>query len=129
MMDQFYKLAQTKFAKFLFVGASSYIIVTCLTIFLHEILKLTESTAFLAGLVTVFVINFFALRQYVFLSSSSVGKSSVKFVVFSLFFRAFEYVLFVIMISIGVYYIVALTLSMATSTVLKYFMYKNVVYK
>ena len=129
MLDHLHKLVRTKFARFLLVGASSYAIVTCLTIFLHEVVRLTESTAFFVGLVTVFTINFFILRQYVFLSSSSVGRSSLKFVFFSVFFRAFEYVLFVVMISIGVYYIVALTLSMATSTVLKYFMYKNVVYR
>ena len=128
MKSAFYFLTKNKFSKYLFVGALSYLIVTIITTTLHEVFGVVESNSFAAGLVVVFAINFFVLRSYVFKSESETSFAAVKFLISSLFFRGGEYILFVIILDLGVYYIVALTISMVVSVISKYFVYKYIVY-
>lgn len=121
-------LANNKFSKYLSVGALSYLIVTTITVTLHEVFGLAESDSFAVGLVVVFIINFIALRGFVFKSKGPAGFAVIKFFMSSLFFRGFEYGLFIIILNLGVHYIISLTFSMIVSVVLKYFVYKNIVY-
>lgn len=128
MKSLFFTLANNKFSKYLSVGALSYLIVTTITVTLYEIFGLTEFNSFAFGLVVVFIINFIILRNFVFKSEGPAGFAVIKFFMASLFFRGFEYVLFIIILDLGVHYIITLTLSMFISVILKYFIYKNIVY-
>jgi len=129
MKSLFYTLSNNKFLKYLYVGVLSYLTVTIITVTLHEFFSVTESNSFSASLVVVFIINFFVLRSYVF-KSESVASSfvAIKFFISSLFFRGFEYVLFVIILNLGTHYMISLTVSMIVSVVSKYFIYKTIVY-
>ncbi len=124
----FYTFANNKFQKYLFVGGLSYLIVTIITATLHDIFGVMESNSFAIALVVVFIINFFALRTYVFKSKSVASFAVIKFFITSLSFRGLEYILFVIITNLGVHYIIGLTISMLVSVVSKYFVYKKIVY-
>ena len=124
----FHKLASNNFSKYLSVGALSYLIVTTITVTLHEIFGITKSSSFAFGLIVVFIINFIILRVFVFKSEGPAGFAVIKFFLASIFFRGFEYALFIVIFNLGVYYIISLTISMVVSVVLKYFVYKNIVY-
>ena len=128
MKTIFYSLANKNFSKYLYVGASSYLIVAIITTTLHEVLGVMESNSFATALVVVFVINFFVLRNYVFKSESNTSSAAIKFFISSLFFRGFEYILFIIILDLGVYYMTSLTVSMVVSVISKYFVYKYAVY-
>lgn len=121
-------LTQNTFMRFLIQGGSSYLVVTTVTAGLHEIAMVSARVSAGIGLLVAFLINFFTLRVFVFRSQGTMHYQAAKFFGFSLFFRASEYLLFLILLYTGVYYLLGLTIVMLLVTILKYIFYKKFIF-
>jgi hypothetical protein len=100
----------------------------CLTVLLHEVCRAPAELAFAVALIVVFVMNFFALRYYIY--GSSDGRAAKQFAVYAgsaLGFRASEYVAFLVLhCALQLDYrlaVVAVTVGMACA---KFFYYRGV---
>ena len=101
-----------------------------LPIILHEWVGLPEENAVAWSLLTAFFVNFFMIRGFVFKSQGAHLKELSLYVCASLFFRGFEYVLFLFLFSaLHIYYILALVIVLLTSIIFKFVVYKFVVFK
>ena len=116
------------FVRFLVVGGSSYLLVTSLTITMHEFFGFSERISAACGLFTAFCVNFLSLRFFVFSSTSPPVTQIGKFATASLSFRLLEFTGFSIFFGLGLHYILALTITMVMGTFLKYFFYRKFVF-
>ncbi len=119
-----------RLARFLGVSAVGFVLNLGITVFLHEFLGATEELAFALALLTVFSYNFAACRYFIFRATSSDPRRQLlKYALSSAVFRLVEYAAFVLVHTIlGVQYLVAAVLILATSFFSKYFFYGNVVF-
>ena len=126
------RLKDHAFVRYLALGGLSFAIYLGLTAALHEIWHLDESVAFAIAVATVFVINFFLARHFVYgaAGSGDVGSQAARFLIVSLVARACEYGLFAVLHEgLGIYYLVSITLVTVISVVVKFFAYRHMVFE
>jgi putative flippase GtrA len=115
-------------ARFLGVGLVSFGFGIFLSAFLHEIIGLPQQAAVGLSLGVLFATNFWLARRFIFRSAGRAQRQVLSFVVTSATMRAFEYLSFLLLTSFGGHYLVALSVSMAVSSLLKFFLYRTFVF-
>ncbi len=97
---------------------------------LHEVFGVAEQIAVGIALVIAFVANFLMAKTFVFNSNGSHLRELTLFAGASLFFRSFEYLLFLALFDLlHLYYMLALIIVLPTSGIFKFIVYKFVVFK
>ncbi|HZE75285.1 MAG TPA: GtrA family protein [Gemmatimonadales bacterium] len=119
-----------RFQRFLIGSAASFGLNIGITSFIHEVLGWDPAIAFAIALLAVFTTNFFVLRHFVFeAGAAAAGTQAVRYLLLALGFRGAEYGAFLVVHEIaGVPYLVTATLVLATSTIVKYFVYGSKVF-
>ena len=103
-----------------------------LAVLLHEVFAVPERIAYLCALVTVFFVNFFVARYFVFESRAGSGKAQLgKFLGSTLAFRGAEYVAFLVIMSLVAddWYPAIIVVVSVVSLTLKFFVYRAFVFK
>jgi putative flippase GtrA len=110
------------------ISGLSFAVNLGLTMFLHEICRAPEELAFAVALLVVFLMNFFAMRHYIY--DGRGGRAARQFTIYTgsaVGFRASEYLAFLMVHSwLGFDYrwaVVAITVGMACA---KFFYYRIV---
>lgn len=118
-----------RFVRYLAMSGLSFMISVGLTVSLHEVLGVPEESAAAVALATAFVVNFVTVRQFVFRNTNDPFPQMVRFGLTSIVFRIVEYLFFLLLHShLGVFYVVALIVTLVTSLVLKYLCYRYFVF-
>jgi putative flippase GtrA len=116
--------------RFAILGAFSFSLNFGLTVLLHEVVGIREEFAFAFALALTTVMNFFAMRLFVY--PGREGRILAQFglfVVSSLSFRSLEYALFLVFHTwIGLPYKLVLVATLVTTFVTKFFYYGAVVF-
>jgi putative flippase GtrA len=100
-----------------------------LTAFLHEVLGISPGISFALALACAYVVNFFNNRKWVFASDADTLPQAGRFLAISLCFRLAEYLVFLLLYSaLGLHYLAAVLLSLFSFYILKFFVYKEVVF-
>ena len=101
------------------------------TFLLHEALGLSEEFSFAIALALVFTTNFLLLRYYIFATAGgSFWAQMSKFAMSTVFFRGFEYALFIVLHTwLGVQYLAAVVGILGVSFVLKFIVNKRMVFE
>ncbi len=100
-----------------------------LPILLHEAGGMDPRIAVAIAFVVVFVMNFLTTRYFVFRHSGDVWTALRKFLASSLAFRAAEYAAFLGLFALGLRYYLAQAIVVGIATVLKFVLYRDVVFK
>lgn len=111
--------------RFLLLSVTSFTLNLGITAGLHEGLGVSPEVSFAVALLTVFIVNFSAMRWWVFPGSGrSATRQLALFVLTSLVSRSIEYAAFLLLLHIaGVFYLAAAALTLVVSMVVKYFVY------
>jgi len=119
-----------RFPRFLIGSALSFGLNIGITWFLHEVLGWDPAIAFAIALLAVFTTNFFVLRHFVFeAGAGAAGTQAVRYLLLALGFRGGEYLAFLVVHEIArVPYLITATLVLATSTLIKFFVYGSRVF-
>jgi putative flippase GtrA len=116
--------------RFALLGAFSFSVNFGLTVLLHEVVGVREEIAFAVALALTTVMNFFAMRIFVY--PGREGRILAQFglfVVSSLGFRSLEYALFLVFHTwLGLPYKLVLIATLVTTFVTKFFYYGAVVF-
>ncbi len=119
---------RTSAIRFVLISGLSFVVNLGVTIVLHEVCGAPEEMAFAIALITVFFMNFFAMRHYIY--SGTKGSLGQQFVVYAgsaLGFRGLEYVAFIVVHSwLGLDYRVTVIGIIATAAVIKFLYYRLV---
>lgn len=116
--------------RYLLAAALSALVSFGVPITLHELFNVDERVAVAAGLCCVIVLNFFTTRKGVFRSRGRSHHDLARYLASVAFFRGLEYLAFLAINSVrAVPYYVALALVLGTSAVLKFFVFRHVVYR
>jgi len=110
------------------VSCLSFVVNIGLTIFLHEVCAVPEEIAFAVAIVVVFLMNFTAMRHYIYKGSSGpLGGQFATFAVSSIGFRGTEYLGFLVLHSwLGFDYRVVVVGVTGVSAGVKFLYYKFV---
>ncbi len=96
----------------------------------REVVGLREELAVAAALAVMIVINFWANRLLVFRGQGRLSHEFVKFIGASVLMRSFEYGAFISLLRIfGLHYLAAYTIALLVSNVLKFTLYRAVVFR
>lgn len=115
--------------RYVVVSGFNVCLIFGLTVGSHELLEFSEHVAGGIALVSAYCINFLTARYIIFTNSESWSRQLMRFIITSSSFRLCEYLGFVILIGvIGVYYLFALAVTLATSFILKFVIYKSWVF-
>lgn len=96
-----------------------------LPIILHERIGIPAGGAVAISQSTALAINFLMIRSFVFRSKRAARRDLPYYVGSALAFRSLEYLCFLGLFGLGhLYYVVALLLTLVSSTVLKFFWYR-----
>jgi putative flippase GtrA len=111
--------------RFLLMSAISFGLNLGITAGLHEGFGVSPELAFAVGLVTAFVVNFAAMRFWVFPDSGQpIAKQLATFALASLVARSTEYGAFLLLHHLaGVFYLAAAATTLVVSMLAKYFIY------
>ncbi|MBN2517134.1 MAG: GtrA family protein [Deltaproteobacteria bacterium] len=113
-------------------GASGIIGTVCnlmVTIILHEIFSIEVRGAYLFGLLTAVLVNFYLCRNLIFQSKGNMWRQLFAYVLSSFLFRGLEYGAFLLQeMTINLPYVLAILLIQATSFLLKFFYYRELVF-
>ena len=117
--------------RFAALAGLSFVTNLGLTALLHEVCCLPEEAAFGIALLTVFAMNFLACRYVVFEGREDRPAPQLAlFTLSSAGFRGAEYLAFLLVHSwLGTPYLVAVTLVLGASFVVKFFFYRLVVFE
>lgn len=116
--------------RFCGVGLLSYGIGVTLAATFHEISGLRAEIAVGLSLAIVLLTNFTLARVFVFRSTGRVHHELARFAITSAAMRGIEYLLFLALLNgLALGYLVAMTIAMAVSTVVKFFVYRKVVFR
>ena len=96
---------------------------------LHEFIGIREEIAVAGALITVFIMNFFMIRIFVFRSRSDIKLEFRRFFTVSIGFRIAEYLLFLAIFRIlGLNYILSLAISLVISFITKFIVHRKFVF-
>ncbi len=115
--------------RFSIAGGMSATVTLGLPVLLHEGFAVPERIAVAAALVTVFVMNFFVTRRFVYRSSGHAGAEALRFLGFSLISRSLEYGAFLLLFGAGLAYYVAQLIVVGVAFVTKFFLMRRIVYR
>jgi putative flippase GtrA len=117
--------------RYLFVAAFSFLWVLGSSAGLHELVGLGQRLAVALALISALGINFTLLRLFVFPGqSASVGSQLAATAAVSASFRALEYGGFLLLSgAAGLHYLAATALALLTSSVAKFLIYRNIVFR
>jgi putative flippase GtrA len=116
--------------RFALVGALSYSLGVGLSAAFHGALGLGEPLAVGLALAIVLCTNFLLARTFVFRSRGPAHRELARFVATSVAARGGEYLLFLALLqALEINYLVALTAAMAVSNVLKFALYRSIVFR
>ena len=117
--------------RYIVMSGFSFSLNVGLTVALHETIGLAEEAACLTALVTVFVINFFGQRHFVFQAQRGDAKRQViRFCITSWTCRSAEYLGFLLLHSLlGEQYVLALLFVLIVSFCFKYAIFKAMVFQ
>lgn len=101
-----------------------------MTALLHEVLRASEELAYAVTLATVFVVNFFVSRHYIYdASGGSPVRQFTGFLFSSASFRLLEYASFLLLHSwLGLYYLAAVVVVQVTSFLGKFGFYRTFIF-
>lgn len=118
------------FVRYCIIGAVNIVINIGLTAFMHEVMDAPEELAYAVGLVTVFVLNYFLSRHFIYEASDGCPKQQfTRFLISSASFRCLEYMAFLLVHTVlDVYYLTAAIGVQLTSFVAKFFFYRAFVF-
>ena len=115
--------------RYVVLGGFNVCLIFGLTVGSHELLGFSERVAGGIALVSAYIINFLTARYIVFATSGSWRRQFMRFIITSSSFRLGEYLVFVFLTGvIGVYYLLALAVTLAASFILKFAIYKTWVF-
>ncbi len=118
------------FARYFGLGIGSFGLGFFLIVLLHEIIGIEEKRSVLVALAIIFFMNFYLARSFVFESRGRIETQLLKFAIISGVMRLVEYSIFVILFSFfGLYYMLAYVVSVGVSFFVKFFIYRNVVFR
>lgn len=116
--------------RYLALTGFSFCLVSGITVGAHNILGLSENLSGGMALAVAFMVNFFTARGVVFASKGCWRTQMVRYAVTSGIFRLGEYVAYAFLLSaFALHYLIALTVVLVVSLVLKYTTYKHWVFK
>jgi len=96
-----------------------------LPVLLHEVLGIEQAKAAAISQTTALLVNFVMIRIFVFRSRRGARRDFVHFAASAVAFRGLEYVFFLVLFEVGgLYYLLALILTLGTSSVLKFVWYR-----
>lgn len=120
----------TTFVRYIMLGATGVGLGLLLTWSFHEILGFSEPQSVALSLVLLFIFNFFMARLVVFKAADNMVRQGVRFFVVSVSMRLLEYGLFLVLFYVaGLFYLLSYILSILIVFIVKYFLYKNVVFR
>ncbi len=97
---------------------------------LHEVWGVGPQKAFAIVLVLVYVVNFTLVRFWVFTSRQNIYKQMMSYVMVSLCFRCSEYLVFTLLYTVlGLYYMLAVFISLFSLYCIKFIVYRFFVFK
>jgi len=111
--------------RFLALSAFSFLFNLLLVSILHETFRLPEEAAYAISLVTVFFLNFLALRYLIYGKTQAPWRNQLTaFFLSSIGFRGLEYLAFVTLVTWAQwFYLYAIVLISAVSILAKYLFY------
>ena len=121
-------ITNKKFFWYVYLGFFNFIFITVVTYFNFEYLNLNENLSFIISIFISFLINLFTLKYYVFRSNKKTVYLGVRFAFFSFCLRATEACIFSLIIIFDIYYLLASTIVLLISFLLKFFIYKKFVF-
>jgi len=122
--------AARSFARYCAVGVLNLGLNLGVTAFLHEIAHAPEEAAYAAGLLSVFVVNFFVSRHYIYEAGRGPpGIQLGRFALTSGAFRLGEYAAFLLLHGLlGVWYLAAAFVVQVTSFIAKFLVFRTWVF-
>jgi putative flippase GtrA len=115
-------------ARFVGVGVISYALGISLSALFHEVIGLQQRAAVGLSLGILLATNFWLARRFIFRSAGPAQRQILSYVLTSGMMRGFEYLSFLLLVSLGSHYLLALSVSMAVSSGLKFLLYRTVVF-
>ena len=115
-------------ARFGVLTVFSAAITVGLPIALHEVWHVIPQRGAAIAFAIAFFVNFLSMRRLVFRSERGARRDLATYALSSLVFRLGEYLAFLLLAAIGVYYIVALLGVLALSAITKFFWYRRVLH-
>ena len=121
----------SSFTRYALITGLSFVINLGLTVFLTEVIIFPEEASYAVALVTVFLINFFFMRYYIYVSHEGSAKRQFMFYMLSVIgFRGLEYISFLMIHTwLSVQYTLAIIEIHVCSAIVKFFYYKVVVFR
>lgn len=117
-------------ARFIGVGLLSYALGLSMSAVLREALHFSAEHAVALTLAVLLVLNFWLSRRFVFLAGGAAIRQFARFGVTSLAMRAGEYALFyALMHLLRLHYLSAFTAALLISNVLKFVLYRQLVFR
>lgn len=118
------------FTQFGLWGVGSFLFNLGFTYLLHEQIGFSEEVAFAVSLAVVLTINFLGCRYVIFDSKGAIQQEFAHFFGASLAFRAGDYALFLMVHTVfGVHYLIAITVILGATTVVKFAYYRLLVFR
>lgn len=118
------------FVRYLIITGLSFVTNLGMTLVLTEVLGLHEEISFAIALATVFIMNFLFMRYYIY--ASREGSARRQFIMYTLSavgFRGLEFISFLVIHTLlNVQYAIALTFILVSSSIVKFFYFKLVVF-
>lgn len=91
---------------------------------LHEIFGVQQALAVGISQSSALLVNFLMIRVFVFRSNRAARHDLAYYVGSAVAFRGLEYLLFLMLYELGLFYLIALVLTLGTSTLLKFVWYR-----
>ncbi len=118
-----------QFVRFCTAGAFSASFTVLVPVILHEIFNVRQEIAVAISLASIFIINFFLMRLFVFNSDGARRKQAVSYAITAILFRSGEYLYFLLLFNyFGIHYVVALATVLVSVTVIKFMTYRFFVF-
>ena len=121
----------SSFTRYVIITGLSFVINLGLTVFLTEVIIFPEEASYAVALVTVFLMNFFFMRYFIYVSREGSAKRQFMFYMLSAMgFRGLEYISFLMIHTwLSVQYALAIIEIQVCSAIVKFFYYKVVVFR
>lgn len=116
--------------RFLAAGIFSYGLGIGLSAFFREVVELRSEVSVALSLGVLLITNFLVARFWVFRASGRADAQFMLFAVTSVAMRGGEYVVFLFLLRVaGIHYIPALTIAMALSSGIKFFLFRFLIFR
>ena len=118
------------FLRYIVLGGLSFFLNIGLTVLFHEVFNFSEKISFSIALLIVFIVNFITVRTIVFNDNGAARRQFLLFFITSVISRVGEYALFLVIFSVfEINYIISISITLTSSILLKFFIYKNFIFK